>query len=430
MIHLFETDESFALKLDKEDPMAAFKDRFFIPKNTIYMDGNSLGLMSRDSQESINRIMDEWKTLAVGGWLKAKPPWFYMAENLGAMTAKLVGAEADEVVCTGTTTVNLHALLSTFFRPEGKRLKILADELNFPSDIYALKGQLKMNGLLPEKHLVLTLSRDNRTLDECDIAALMTDDIAVVLLPSVLYRSSQLLNIPYLTRKAHEKGIMIGFDCSHSVGAVPHKLSEWDVDFAFWCSYKYMNGGPGSPAFLYVNKKHFKKEPLMAGWFGYVKERQFDMDLDFQHAESAGGWQISTPGLLGAAGVEGALRIHLDAGIENIREKSLRMTDFLIFLTDRLLPVETYSITVGTPRDRILRGGHVALEGTDDMWRLYLALKSKGVVPDFRAPNVIRIAPIALYNTYHDVWQTVQWLKEIIDNKEYEAFSPKRAAVT
>lgn len=430
MNNQFKTDEQFARQLDAEDPLARFRDRFYIPEGTVYLDGNSLGLMSRDSEESVNRVMREWKEQAIGGWLDAEPGWFYLAETLGEMAAELVGAESEEVVCSGTTTVNLHALVGTFYRPRGGRTKILADELNFPSDIYALKGQIKLKGLSVEDHLVLVSSRDGRMLDEGDIVAAMTDEVSVVLLPSVLYRSGQLLDIPFLTRAAHERGIIIGFDCSHSVGAVPHWFDEWGVDFAFWCSYKYMNGGPGSPAFLYVNRTHFGEESLLAGWFGYVKERQFDMSLDFLSAGSAGGWQISTPQVVSTAGVEGALRVHREAGIERVREKSVRLTEYFIYLVDRLLPGDVYNIQVGSPRESGRRSGHVALEGGEDMWRIYLALKAGGIVPDFRPPGVIRFAPIALYNTYHEVWETVHRLKEIIDSKEYEAFASDRSAIT
>ncbi|MCP5107810.1 MAG: kynureninase [bacterium] len=428
----FETNESFALQMDADDSLKRFRERFYIPENTLYLDGNSLGLMSKNSEESVQRVMEEWKTRGIDGWLDAEPPWFYLAESLGAMAAKLVGAQENEVVCSTSTTVNLHALVSSFYQPEGKRTKILADELNFPSDIYALKGQIKLKNLSVENHLVLVPGKDGggQILDENKIVEAMTDEIAVTLLPSVLYRSGQLLDIPYLTKKAHEKGIIMGFDCSHSVGAVPHKFDEWGVDFAFWCSYKYMNGGPGSPAFLYVNQKHFQKEPLMAGWFGYVKEKQFDMVLDFKHARSAGGWQISTPPVVSTAGIEGALKLHLEAGIDSIREKSIGLTEYFIYLVDSFLPEETYNIKIITPRERERRSGHVALEGNENMWRIHRALLAGGIVPDFRPPGIIRFAPIALYNTYHEVWKTVRRFKEIINNKEYETFSAERAAIT
>jgi kynureninase len=426
----FESSENFALKLDKDDPLAAFRQRFFIPGNTIYFDGNSLGLMSRDAQASLNRVTKEWQEKAIDGWLDAKRPWFYFAEDLGAKTAELVGAEKDEVTAASSTTVNIHSLISSFYQPAGKRKKILADELNFPSDIYALKGQVKLKGLNPGENLVLVQSRDGRTLNEEDIAAAMNDEIAVVFLPSVLYRSGQLLDMKYLTRKAHEKGILIGFDCCHSVGAIPHKFDEWGVDFALWCSYKYMNGGPGSPAFLYVNRRHFSVDPLLAGWFGSDKSKQFAMDIDFVSAENAGAWQISTPVVLGLAPVEGSLTIFREAGIERIREKSLRMTDYLFFLVKNMLTQPPYSFGIATPEERERRGGHVALYRKEEAWSICRALKAGGVIPDFRPPDIIRIAPVALYNTYREIWQAVHILKDIIDNKKYSDFKEKKAQVT
>lgn len=428
----FEIDEHYALQMDKQDPLARFRERFYLPGNTIYMDGNSLGLMSKDSEESIHRVMQEWKTQAIGGWLQAKPPWFYMAETLGAQASPLVGAEENEVICTGTTTINLHALISTFYHPQGNRTKILADALNFPSDIYALKGQIKLKDLPVENNLVLVPGTvgDGQLLEENKIIEAMSDEIAVAVFPSVLYRSGQLLDIPLLTKKAHEKGIIIGFDCCHSVGGVPHYFDQWDVDFAFWCSYKYMNGGPGSPAFLYLNKKHFRREPLLAGWFGCVKEKQFNMSPDFEYTHGAGGWQISSPSALSAAAEQGALKVLLEAGIERIREKSIQLTEYLIFLVDRLLPPGKYNISIATPRNPERRSGHVAVQGNDNTWRIHQALKANGIIPDFRPPNIIRFAPIALYNTFHEVWQTINRLKQIIDNKEYELFPTERSAIT
>ncbi len=426
----FTTDERLAKKLDREDSLAGFRQQFYIPKDTIYMLGNSLGLLSKDAEKSLHRVLEQWKDHAIGGWLGGNTPWFYLAEKLGAMAAPLVGAAEDEVVATGTTTVNIHSLMSTFYIPRGGRTKILADELDFPSDIYALQGQIGLKGLDPEENLVLVPSKDGRTLDEETIVEYMSDEVAVALLPSVLYRSGQLLDIPFLTQKAHEKGIMIGFDCSHSVGAVPHKLSEWDVDFAMWCSYKYLNSGPGSTAFLYLNSKHFERTPCLAGWFGYIKEKQFEMRLDFQHAKSAGGWQISSPCILSAAPIEGSLKIFQEAGMETVREKSLNMTSYLIYLIDEIIAPPPYNVTIGSPRNPERRGGHVALERDEDSWNICQALKERGVITDFRPPNIIRIAPTALYNTYYELWQVVHHIKDIIDKGEYKSIPSATSEIT
>ncbi|MFX1532687.1 MAG: kynureninase [Promethearchaeota archaeon] len=430
MNYNFATDEKYALQLDSEDPLAKFRSRFYIPKEIIYVDGNSLGLLSKDAEKSLLRVLNEWKTLGIHGWLEAERPWFYFGEELGAMAAPLVGAEPEEVVATGTTTLNLHSLVSTFYQPKGKKTKILADELNFPSDIYALRNQVRLKGLDPEQHLVLVPSEDGRFLDEKKIVELMTEYIALIVLPSALYRSGQLLDIPYLTKEAHKREIPIGFDCSHSVGAVPHYFDEWEVDFAFWCSYKYLNSGPGGTAFIYINKKHFHLEPAITGWFGYVKEKQFDMLLEFEHSKSAGGWQISSSNILCSAPLEGALQVTLEAGINAIREKSIKMTSYLIYLIDQLLAAEPYNFKIGTPRDPEKRTGHIALEHGKEAVRICEALRAQGVVPDFRPPNIIRIAPCALYNTYHEIWQIIQLIKEIIDQKSYEKFPKVRKTIS
>jgi len=429
VIDKFEIGEDFAHRLDSADPLARFRARFYIPDGTIYVDGNSLGLLSKASERSVLRVLDEWKTLAIRGWLEARQPWFYFAEELGAKCAKLVGAEPEEVVATGTTTVNIHSLVSTFYVQNSKRTKILADELTFPTDIYALRSIAKLRQPNAGDALVLARSNDGRFLDEDEIIALMDDSVCVALLPSVLYRSGQLLDMRYLAEEAHKRGVTIGFDCSHSVGVVPHHFDKWDVDFAVWCSYKYLNGGPGSTAFLYLNKEHFDREPALAGWFGYVKDKQFDLNLNFEHARTAGGWQISSPAILSSAPLEGALEMTLEAGIERIRQKSLQLTSYLMYLIDELLSKRPYNFRIGTPREDERRGAHVAVEHGEAM-RISEALRAKGVISDFRPPNIIRIAPIPLYNRYHEVWRIVQRFKEIIDRKEYEKISKQRKKIS
>ncbi|MBS3807813.1 MAG: kynureninase [Bacteroidales bacterium] len=430
MNHLFSTDKDFAVKMDQNDPLAAFRDHFYIPARTLYMDGNSLGLLSKEAEYSIKRLLNEWRDLGIKGWLKGKQPWFYFAEKMGEMASGLVGAHPEELIMTGATTINIHSLVSTFYWPEGKRTRILADSLNFPTDIYALKGQIRMKNMDPSEELILVDSADGYTLNEDDIVAKMTEEVAVTLLPSVLYRSGQLLDMEYLTREAHKRGIIIGFDCSHSAGVVPHRLSEWGVDFAVFCSYKYLNGGPGSSAFLYLNRRHFDKQPVLTGWFGNKKETQFDMSLDFDHAPNAGGWQISSPGILGSSPVEGSLQLINEAGIEAIRSKSMTLTDYLVYLLEEQLSGKPYSFKVVSPAEASRRSGHIAITREKDAFKINEALKSKGVVPDFRPPALIRIAPSPLYNTYQEVWQVAQYLKEIIDDREFEKFSDERDAVS
>jgi kynureninase len=424
------TDEAHALEQDARDPLRDFRGRFHLPDAGIYLLGNSLGLMARESEAAVRRVMDEWREMAIDGWLHGDPPWFHLAETLGAQAAGLVGASADEVVATGTTTTNIHALIGTFFRPTGSRRKILADELDFPSDIYALQGQIALKGLDPRHDLVLVPSPDGRTIEEEAIERLMTDEIALVFLPSVLYRSGQLLDIARLTRAAHKRGIVIGFDCSHSAGVVPHRFSEWDVDFAVWCGYKYLNAGPGSAAFLYVNRRHFGLRPLVPGWFGNRKETQFDMSLEFSPAPNAGAWQISSPSILSAAPLEASLRIFREAGIDRIREKSLAQTKYLMDLAEAELLAPPYDFRFGTPREPERRGGHVALERDAGAWETAQALKKRGIIGDFRPPNIIRLAPVALYTTYHEIWRTVRHLREIIDSGEYLSMSESKSAIT
>ncbi len=435
------TGREHAEELDRRDPLAEFAERFYTLPDRIYMDGNSLGLMSVDAEESLMRIAEEWKRLGIDGWMGGEIPWFHYANRLAEMQAPLMGAEPDEVVVTGSTTVNLQALLTTFFRPLGggspgssagpgspARTKILMDELNFPSDIYAAKGILKMLGLAPDSELVLVPSRDGRFLDEEDIIAHMTEEIAVAVLPAVLYRSGQLLDTGYLARAARDRGVLLGIDCSHSAGAVPHRFDEEGIDFAFWCNYKYFNNGPGGTAGLYVNRTHLPAEPSLAGWFGYVKERQFDMRLEFEPSPDAGAFQIGSPNILSAAPLEGSLKIYHEAGIGELREKSLRLTEYMMYLLDETAPYGKTGFSIGTPREATRRGGHVAVEH-DEAVRINEALKARGVVPDFRNPNVIRLAPVPLYTGYLDVWETVRHLREIVEQKEYESFSKKRGEV-
>lgn len=418
---------TWAREQDQADPLRPLRDRFYLPSGRIYLDGNSLGLLSREAENALQQVLSEWRDLGIDGWTEAERPWFTTAEELGALQAPLVGALPQEVVITGTTTVNLHALVATFYRPSGRRTKILADELNFPSDIYALQSLLKLHGLDPTEHLILAPSQDGKTLSEDDLIQAMTDEVALILLPGVLYRSGQLLDMGRLAEAAQARAIPFGLDLCHSAGAVPHQLHDWGVDFAFWCGYKYLNGGPGAPAGLFVHEHHHGRTPALSGWFGYEKSRQFDMSLQFEPAPTAGAWQISTPSILASAPLWGALRLfHEAGGMQPLRERSLRLTNFLIELAStQLVPL---GFTIGTPLEPARRGGHISLEHPEAV-QIAKALKQRQIIPDFRRPNVIRLAPAALYNTFEEIWLTVKALVEIITSDEHHSFSAERNPV-
>ncbi len=418
--------KEYAHLLDGKDQLASFRKEFYIKENTIYLDGNSLGLLSKRAEQSLFGIVDSWKSYGIDGWTEGEHPWFYLSESIGEKMAALVGAEPDEVVASGSITVNLHQLVSTFYEPEGRRTKILADELNFPSDIYALQSQLQLKGYSPEDHLLQVKSEDGHFLKEDDIIKAMTEDVALILLPSVLYRSGQILDMKRLTEEAHKRGIVIGFDLAHSAGALPHKLSDWGVDFAVWCTYKHLNGGPGAVGALYVNKKHFGKRPGLSGWFSSKKDKQFDMEHELSHADDAGAYQIGTPHVLSLAPLLGSLEIFAEAGIERIRAKSLKLTRYMMDLIKYELA--GYGFIIRNPEKDSERGGHLFLEHPEAA-RISKALKANGIIPDFRAPNGIRLAPVALYNSFTEVWETVQTLKRIMDEEEYKKFENKRGVV-
>jgi kynureninase len=412
--------------LDRQDELSKYRNEFYLQPGSIYLDGNSLGLLSKRAEQKLHNLLHSWKTLGIDGWMQGKYPWFYLSEKLGEMSAPLVGAEPEEVIVTASATTNLHQLVATFYKPEGNRTKILADELNFPSDIYALQSQLRLKGYDPDKHLVRVKSRDGRLIEEEDIIAAMTDEIALIILPTVLYRSGQLLDIERLTKEAHARDILIGFDGCHSVGAIPHHFSKWGVDFAYWCNYKYLNSGPGGVGSLYINKKHFGRLPGLAGWFGSNKDKQFDMEHTFTPADTAGAFQIGTPHILSAAPLIGSLEMFAEATIEKVRKKSLHINQYLMELIEYELA--GFGFTIGNPREDARRGGHVCLEH-EEAARICKALKENGIVPDFRAPNVVRLAPVALYTSYTEVWDAVQVLKKIMQEKQYEKYENKREVI-
>ncbi|MFZ3589483.1 kynureninase [Bacillus sp. DJP31] len=420
------TTIDYARVLDQKDQLGHFRDEFYSKEDTIYLDGNSLGLLSKRSEESVYHLLNSWKDYAIEGWMNGLTPWFYLSEELGSKMGQLIGANEKEVIVTGSTTSNLHQLLATFFNPTPTRNRILADELTFPSDIYAMKSQLKLKGLSPSEHLIQVESKDGYILDEQDIIEAMDNSIQMVILSSVLYRSGQLLDMKRLITAAHERGILIGFDLAHSIGVIPHDFNELQPDFAFWCNYKYLNSGPGSVGGLYVNERHFGKEPGLAGWFSSNKEKQFDMEHVLQFEHHAGAFQVGTPHILSLAPIIGSLELFQEAGMKNVHEKSLALTSYFMELIEQELT--QYSFKIINPREDNKRGGHVCLHHQEAA-SICKALRSHQVIPDYREPNLLRLAPIAFYNKYEEVWKTVEILKEIMEKEEYRLYKNERNVI-
>ncbi|WP_265108094.1 kynureninase [Halosolutus halophilus] len=409
---------AYARRRDADDPLSGFQDRFDVPDD-IYLDGNSLGPISDAAEQALERAVEEWRELGIRGWTDAGRPWFWYGESLGDDLAPLVGADGEEVVVANSTTVNIHTLVGTFLDARGDRPPgILVNELDFPTDHYAIRAQLRQRGYDPDEHLHVVESRDGRTIAEADIVAAVDDhEVGIVFMPSVLYRSGQLLDIERITSAAHERNALAGFDLAHSVGVVPHDLSDVGVDFAVWCHYKYLNAGPGAIAGLYVNDRHFGTTPALAGWWGHEKETQFELRERFTPADSAGAWQIGTVPVFSAAPLAGVLELVDEAGIDAIRAKSLALTSYLIALVDdRLADLDC---SIATPRAPDERGGHVAIEHPEAE-RVSETLRERGIVVDFRPPNIVRVCPAPLYTRFVDVWEFTEQLREVLTNRDYE----------
>ena len=417
-----------ARHLDAQDNLRSFRDEFYLPEIGLYFDGNSLGLLSRPAEKKLLQAIDDWKRLGIEGWMQAESPWFYLPEKIASLLSPLVGAEADEVIAANSTSVNLHQILATFYKPQGKRTRIVIDEYAFPTDVYAIQSQMKLHGLDPKDHL-LTVKSTGRLIEEDHIVATMDsykDEIAMLVLPGVIYTTGQLLDISLLAREAHQRGILMCVDACHSIGSVPQRFDEWDVDFGVWCNYKYLNGGPGVVAAMYINKRHFGITPGLAGWFSSDKTKQFDMAHTPTYAETAGAYQIGTPPILNMYALQASLEMFHRAGMDAIRAKSLKQTRFLMDLIQSELAGLGFEIANPDIDER--RGGHVALAHAEGA-RINKALKQAGVIPDFRKPDIIRLAPIALYTSYEDIAQLILILKNIMKREAYLEFPNTRDEV-
>jgi kynureninase len=377
----------------------------------IYMCGNSLGLQPKRTKEFLNQELDDWAIFGVEGHFHAKNPWLPYHEFLAESYAKIVGAKSSEVVAMNTLTVNLHLMMVSFYRPTQKRHKIIIEGDAFPSDIYAVESQIKHHGFLPENSLIKLRPRDGESAIRTeDIAAILEaegDEIALIMLGGVNYYTGQVFDFEIITRLAHSKGIAVGFDLAHAAGNIKLELHKWGVDFAVWCSYKYLNSGPGSVAGAFVHEKHHNTNlPRFAGWWGHNKEERFKMPDKFNPITSAEGWQLSNPPILSLAAIRASLSIFDEVGMDKLVSKSIKLTDYLVFL---LNTIKTDRIEIITPKER---GCQLSIRVKNGDKKLFDSITVKGVIADWREPDVIRVAPIPLYNSFQDVFNFYAILKE------------------
>ena len=412
----FSAEEDFAKQLDSEDPLRRFREEFHLPlgkdgKPLIYFAGNSLGLMPKSARKIVDEELDDWAKLGVDAHLEAKTPWYTYHEPLREPTARMVGAKPVEVICMNGLTVNLHLMMATFYWPTRSRFKVLMEDPAFPSDTYAIKTQIRHRGLDPKNALILASPRKGeftiRTEDIVDVIEKNRDTLAVVMIAGVNFFTGQLFDISTITKAAQKHGITVGVDLAHAVGNVPLSIRDWNVDFAVWCSYKYLNAGPGAIAGAYLHERHATntKLPRLAGWFGNDPNTRFQMQLEpeFIPVASADAWQVSNPPIFSMAPLRASLSIFDKVGgMEPLRAKSINLTGYLEFLLNNA-GSKRYSVI--TPRDANTRGCQLSILARENPKELFKILQAAGVKCDFREPNVIRVAPTPLYNTFHEVWR-------------------------
>ena len=414
----YKNTAEFANKLDKEDQLSSYKNEFHIPKDEngnelIYLCGNSLGLQPKRTKAYLNQELIDWAKLGVEGHEHAKNPWMPYHEFLAESYSKIVGAKKSEVVAMNSLTVNLHLMMVSFYRPSAKRNKILIEADAFPSDIYAVNSQINHHGFDPNETLLKLSSRKNetvvRTEDIKKVIHEKGDEIALIMLGGVNYYTGQVFEFETITKLAHEKGIIVGFDLAHAAGNIKLELHKWNVDFAVWCSYKYLNSGPGSLAGAFIHEKHHKSNlPRFAGWWGHNKENRFKMPDKFEPIQTAEGWQQSNPPILSLAAIRASLSIFDEIGMNALVEKSKKMTDYLIWL---LQTIESNKINIITPEEK---GCQISIQVKDADKTLFKTITKKGVIADWREPDVIRIAPVPLYNSYTDVYKFYKILDSIL----------------
>ena len=421
----FESTLEFAKSLDLRDPLRSFREEFLFPdfpeKNLIYFTGNSLGLQPKNAKNYILEELEDWQKYGVEGHFISRRPWYSYHENLTDMMAEIVGAKPLEVVVTHSLTTNLHLLMVSFFRPEGKRTKIICEEKAFPSDQYAIESQLKFHGLGVENLIEIAPRKGEFLIREEDIIAKINeigDELALVMIGGVNYYTGQLFDMKSITNAGHSVGAKVGFDLAHAAGNVELSLNAWGVDFAAWCGYKYLNSSPGGVAGMFVHERHANNTnlPRFAGWWGHNKDTRFEMKPGFSPIPGAEGWQLSNAPVLGMAVQLASLEIFKKAGMRRISEKRDLLTAYLEYI---ILDVSernktTCSFEIITPSEPTKRGAQLSMLVHGKGKELFEKLSKNGVVADWREPNVIRIAPAPLYNSFEDCYWFGKFLEEAI----------------
>lgn len=409
----FENSKEFARKCDANDPLKSYKDQFIMPqhnqKDVLYFTGNSLGLQPKRTRLYLDEILDDWGALAVEGHFYAQKPWWDYHERLARPLAGVVGAKTEEITVMNTLTVNLHLLMVSFYNPTAKRYKILCEEKAFPSDQYMFLSQLRVHGLSAEDALIEVKKRPGehhwRTADILEQIEMHKDELALVLLGGVNYYNGQVFDIPTITMAGKKAGAKVGWDLAHAAGNIHLELHDWDVDFAAWCSYKYMNSGPGNASGVFVHQKYHNRKdiPRFEGWWGTQKETRFQMKPEFEPMKNADAWQISNSAVMTLAPYLASLEMFEEVGMEALISKGRTLTDYLEFILNQINAKTKGSqvFEVITPKDR---GCQLSVFVHGKGRELFDYLMENGVVVDWREPNVIRLAPVPFYNSFEDLY--------------------------
>jgi len=410
----FQPGEEFAIALDDRDPLKEFRERFLFPKtaggNCVYLCGHSLGLQPKTAASYVEQELKDWAELGVEGHFQAKHPWMPYHRLLTEQTAELVGAKPLEVVVMNSLTVNLHLMMVSFYRPLPGRHKVVVERGAFPSDQYAVQSQIRFHGFDPVTSLIeLTPLPGESCIREDEIESLIEqrDDIALIMLGGVNYATGQAFDMARIIRAGHQRGCVVGFDLAHAAGNLNLKLHEWGADFAVWCSYKYLNGGPGCVGGCFVHERHARAWdlPRFAGWWGHDESSRFEMGPIFQPMPGADGWQLSNPSIVSLAVLRASMEIFREAGMDRLRAKSESLTAYLEFLLNQ---EASANFSIITPSEKARRGAQISIRLARNGKALCERLAREGIVGDWREPDAFRVAPVPLYNSYHDVFRFVE----------------------